>query len=65
MNLYERTGTRGFAFFTRGNLDDAFMPTFAGSGDAIAFCVEVLKMPAVDILRRFEQWALTREAGMY
>ncbi|KAJ7768421.1 hypothetical protein B0H16DRAFT_1716423 [Mycena metata] len=57
MNLYECTGTRG-------NLDDVFMPTFAGSGDAIAFCAEVLKMPAIDILRCFEQWALTREAGL-
>ncbi|KAJ7037284.1 hypothetical protein C8F04DRAFT_1257202 [Mycena alexandri] len=64
MNLYERTGTRGFALFTCGDIDEAFMPTFAGSGDAIAFCVEVLKMPAVDILRLFEQWALTREADL-
>ncbi|KAJ7114706.1 hypothetical protein C8R44DRAFT_880789 [Mycena epipterygia] len=60
MSLYERTGTRGFAFFTRGHLNDAVMPTFVQSGDAIAFCVEVLKKPAVDILLLFEQWSCAR-----
>ncbi|KAJ7020578.1 hypothetical protein C8F04DRAFT_1274883 [Mycena alexandri] len=64
LNLYERTGIRAFAFFSCGSLDDAFLLTFAGSGDAAAFCVEVLKMPAVDILRLFETWSLTREKNL-
>ncbi|KAJ7023108.1 hypothetical protein C8F04DRAFT_1193768 [Mycena alexandri] len=63
-NLYERTGTRAFAFFTRGGVDDAFMPTFAASGDSAAFCVEVLKKPAVDILRMFEAWSITRDRNL-
>ncbi|KAJ6599946.1 hypothetical protein DFH09DRAFT_901650, partial [Mycena vulgaris] len=60
MSLYERTGTRGIAFFTRGHLDDSVMPTVVQSGDAIAFCVEVLKKPAIDIVRLFEQWSCSR-----
>ncbi|KAJ7132560.1 hypothetical protein C8R44DRAFT_731216 [Mycena epipterygia] len=59
-SLYERTGTRGFGFFTRGHIDDAAMPTMVQSGDAAAFCIEVLKKPAVDILRLFEHWSVSR-----
>ncbi|KAJ7701519.1 hypothetical protein B0H17DRAFT_1128301 [Mycena rosella] len=53
--LFERTGTRGFALFTRGHLDDTSMPAALQSGEVLAFCVEVLKKPAVDILCLFEQ----------
>ncbi|KAJ7735190.1 hypothetical protein B0H16DRAFT_1731452 [Mycena metata] len=59
--LVWRTGTCGFAFLTCGHIGDTFLPTFAGSGDAIDFCLEVLKTPAMDILWQFEQWALTRQ----
>ncbi|KAJ7706802.1 hypothetical protein B0H17DRAFT_890344, partial [Mycena rosella] len=58
--LFERTGTRGFALFTRGHLDDTSMPVALQSGEALAFCVEVLKKPAVDILCLFEQWSCSR-----
>ncbi|KAJ7090450.1 hypothetical protein C8R44DRAFT_957496 [Mycena epipterygia] len=60
MGLFERTGTRGFAFFTRGHLDDTAMPTFVQSGDSAAFCVEVLKTSAEDLLCKFEQWSCNR-----
>ncbi|KAJ6532937.1 hypothetical protein B0H10DRAFT_2449621 [Mycena sp. CBHHK59/15] len=63
MGLYERTGTRGFAFFTRGHLNDAVMPTFVQSGDAISFCMEVLKKPAIEVLQLFEQWSCSRAQG--
>lgn len=63
MCLFERTGTRGFAFFTRGHLDDTAMPTFVQSGDSAAFCVEVLKMSAEDLLCKFEQWSCNRGQG--
>ncbi|KAJ7702803.1 hypothetical protein B0H17DRAFT_1127739 [Mycena rosella] len=59
--LFERTGTRGFGFFTRGHLDDTSMPTALQSGESLAFCVEVLKKPAVDVLRLYEQWSCSRE----
>lgn len=65
MSLYERTGTRGFAFFSRGHIDDSVMPTFAQAGEAVAFFVEVMKVPAIDILRRFEQWSCTRGQGAW
>ncbi|KAJ7635422.1 hypothetical protein B0H17DRAFT_1149696 [Mycena rosella] len=58
--LFERTGTRGFALFTRGHLDDTSMPAALQSSEALAFCVEVLKKPAVDILCLFEQWSCSR-----
>ncbi|KAJ7021171.1 hypothetical protein C8F04DRAFT_1403145 [Mycena alexandri] len=46
----ECTGTHAFALFTRGNID-AVLPTFASSGDAIASCIEILKMPNIDDAR--------------
>jgi hypothetical protein len=57
-NLYKRTGTIGLAFMTRGNVDDPFLPTVMSSANADAFCLEVLKMPVLDLVRRFEQWAV-------
>ncbi|KAJ7124032.1 hypothetical protein C8R43DRAFT_1135819 [Mycena crocata] len=60
IKLYERTGTRGLIFTTRGHLDDVSMPAFIESGNAAAFCIEVLKMSPYDILRLFEQWACAR-----
>ncbi|KAJ7079412.1 hypothetical protein B0H15DRAFT_752800, partial [Mycena belliarum] len=59
--LFERTGTRGFAFVSRGHSDDANMPTFAQSGDALAFCVEIFERPALEILQLFELWSCTRK----
>ncbi|KAJ7077098.1 hypothetical protein C8R44DRAFT_896392 [Mycena epipterygia] len=61
IDLDERTGTRGFAFITRGHVDDSQLPTFIDSGDSAKFCIEVLKVSAVDLLRRFEQWTCTRD----
>ncbi|KAJ7200120.1 hypothetical protein GGX14DRAFT_572234 [Mycena pura] len=58
--LTERTGTRCFAFMTRGHCDDAAMPTFLHSGEAAAFCIEVIKKAPLDILRLYEQWACAR-----
>jgi hypothetical protein len=59
----ERTGTLAFGFFTRGDLDDPSMPTFVSSGNAADFCLQVLKMPALDILRQFERWVLDNNRG--
>jgi hypothetical protein len=56
--LKERTGTDAFGFFSRGALDDPSMPTFVSTGNAAAFCLQVLKMPTLDILRLYEQWVL-------
>ncbi|KAJ7232806.1 hypothetical protein C8J57DRAFT_1578507 [Mycena rebaudengoi] len=62
-SLYERTGTRGFFFLTRGHVDDATMPTFGDAGDGIKFCTEALKMQPLDIVRQFEQWSCTRDSA--
>jgi hypothetical protein len=57
-NLYKRTGTIGLAFMTRGNVNDPFLPTVMSSANADTFCLEVLKMPVLDLVRCFEQWAV-------
>ncbi|KAJ7839991.1 hypothetical protein B0H14DRAFT_3697105 [Mycena olivaceomarginata] len=41
-----------------GALDAPSMPTFVSTGNAAAFCLQVLKMPALDILRLYEQWVI-------
>jgi hypothetical protein len=62
--LKERTGTDAFGFFSRGALDDPSMPTFVSTGNAAAFCLQVLKMPALDILRLYEQWVIKSNQGI-
>ncbi|KAJ7791039.1 hypothetical protein B0H14DRAFT_3568193 [Mycena olivaceomarginata] len=56
--LKERTSTDAFGFFSCGALDNPSMPTFVSMGNAAAFCLQVLKMPALDILRLYEQWVI-------
>ncbi|KAJ7826455.1 hypothetical protein B0H14DRAFT_2368135, partial [Mycena olivaceomarginata] len=60
----ERTGTDAFGFFSLGALDDPSMPTFVSMGNAAAFCLQVLKMPTLDILRLYEQWVIKSNQGI-
>ncbi|KAJ7065093.1 hypothetical protein B0H15DRAFT_807738 [Mycena belliarum] len=60
-SLFERTGTRAFAFLGRGHSDDADMPVAAESGGGLSFCVEAFGMPALRILTLFELWSCTRK----
>ncbi|KAJ7093860.1 hypothetical protein B0H15DRAFT_798935 [Mycena belliarum] len=61
MNLFERTGTRCFALFTRGHVDDGFTPTYAESGGSIDFFLQSTGTHALAWLRRFEQWACVQD----
>ena len=63
MTLFERTGTRGVALFTRGNVDDHFMPTYAESGGAFDFFLQATKIPGLTYVRQFEQWSCLQERG--
>ncbi|KAJ6522109.1 hypothetical protein DFH09DRAFT_1424189 [Mycena vulgaris] len=63
LDLYERTGIRAFAVFSRGNPDDTALPHCVDSDDALAFFTQVLDMPEVDVLRKFEQWSCTLDNG--
>ncbi|KAF8209479.1 hypothetical protein K438DRAFT_1666212, partial [Mycena galopus ATCC 62051] len=62
-DLYERTGVRAFAMFTRGNPDDPSVPHIEDSDEARLFFLEHLKMDILDVMRKFEQWSCTRDSG--
>ncbi|KAF8145172.1 hypothetical protein K438DRAFT_1992111 [Mycena galopus ATCC 62051] len=62
-DLYERTGVRAFAMFTRGNPDDPSVPHIEDSDEARLFFLEVLKVDILDVMRKFEQWSCTRDFG--
>ncbi|KAJ7068931.1 hypothetical protein B0H15DRAFT_807362 [Mycena belliarum] len=59
--LYERTGTRCIAFFSRGHVDDGFLPTYAESGGSMDFFLQSLQVSGLDVVRRFEQWSCTQD----
>ncbi|KAJ7669096.1 hypothetical protein B0H17DRAFT_1209746 [Mycena rosella] len=61
MNLLERTGTRAVAFFSRGHVDDGFLPTYAESGESMDFYLQSTKIPGLDLLRRYELWCCNRD----
>ncbi|KAJ7472625.1 hypothetical protein FB451DRAFT_1469460 [Mycena latifolia] len=63
LDLFERTGIRGFAFLSRGNPDDAALPHCIDSDDALEFFPQILDMPYVDILRGFERFSCTLDNG--
>jgi hypothetical protein len=65
MNLHTRTGTRCVALFTRGNVDDQFIPTYAESGGSFDFFIQSLKIAGLDVLRLFEQWSCIQDQGTY
>lgn len=64
LDLFERTGIRSIAIFSRGNPDDAALPYCADSDDALNFFQEVLGISPYDLLRRFEQWSCNQDEGM-
>ncbi|KAJ7202705.1 hypothetical protein B0H12DRAFT_1243983 [Mycena haematopus] len=64
LDLYERTGVRALAMFTRGNSEDAAMPVIVDSDQARQFFQQVLKLDVHDVVRMFEQWSCTRDAAL-
>jgi Fe2+ transport system protein B len=65
MDLYERTGVRSIALFTRGHPDDPSVPHVVDSDETRSFFQEALGVSVLDILRLLEQWSCTRDKGMY
>ncbi|KAJ7089278.1 hypothetical protein B0H15DRAFT_800617 [Mycena belliarum] len=59
--LFERTGTRCIAFFSRGHVDDGFLPTYAESGGSMDFFLQSLQVSGLDAVRRFEQWCCIQD----
>ncbi|KAJ7200509.1 hypothetical protein GGX14DRAFT_372090 [Mycena pura] len=64
INLYERTGVRAFAFFTRGNADDAALPAYIDSDNALDFFPQVMSQTTVDVCRKFESFSCTMDSGV-
>ncbi|KAJ7140735.1 hypothetical protein C8R44DRAFT_866432 [Mycena epipterygia] len=62
LDLFERTGIRGIAIFSRGDADDAALPHCVDSDDASQFFEQVFNITAVDLLRRFEHWSCTQDS---
>ncbi|KAJ7094073.1 hypothetical protein B0H15DRAFT_799083 [Mycena belliarum] len=63
LDLFERTGIRGFAMFSRGNPDDAALPVCLDSDDALDFFQQVYDIPWADALRAFERHCCTMDNG--
>ncbi|KAJ6533827.1 hypothetical protein DFH09DRAFT_1325674 [Mycena vulgaris] len=57
INLHSRTGTRGFAMFTRGATDDAAIPCWVDSDNTHLFFPEVLGISVYDMLCKLELWS--------
>ncbi|KAF8169559.1 hypothetical protein K438DRAFT_1983164 [Mycena galopus ATCC 62051] len=63
IDLFERTNVRAIGLFMRGNPDDSAVPYIVDSDYSRAFFKEVMKWDYTDLLRKFEQWACTRDSG--
>ncbi|KAF8141013.1 hypothetical protein K438DRAFT_1995399 [Mycena galopus ATCC 62051] len=61
LDLYERTGIRGIAIFSRGCTDDPGIPHAVDSDDALEFLQQELDMDPFDFLRKFEHWCVMQD----
>lgn len=52
------TGNYGFAFFTRGHLDDTTIPEWIATPGVKKFLTDVLKMDPNNVIRAFEHWGV-------
>ncbi|KAF8214556.1 hypothetical protein K438DRAFT_1749659 [Mycena galopus ATCC 62051] len=58
-----RTGIHSFTLLSRGHADDAALPHAVDSDGALNFFAQVMGMPTVDVVRKFEQWCCTQDSG--
>ncbi|KAJ7159875.1 hypothetical protein C8R43DRAFT_947961 [Mycena crocata] len=63
LDLYERTGVRGFAVFSRGNPDDSALPHSVESDGSMDFFEQVFDISEYDLICKFEQWSCTQDGG--
>ncbi|KAJ6593721.1 hypothetical protein B0H19DRAFT_1246458 [Mycena capillaripes] len=61
IDLYERTGVRAIALFTRGHPDDPSVPHVVDSDETRAFFQEAFGCSVLDVLRKLELWSCTRD----
>ncbi|KAG6809555.1 hypothetical protein H0H92_015832 [Tricholoma furcatifolium] len=60
-NLQERVGTVGFAFFSRGHINDSIILGWIDSQGALGFVKDVLQTTPEELANKFELWACTRD----
>ncbi|KAJ7787121.1 hypothetical protein B0H14DRAFT_3581293 [Mycena olivaceomarginata] len=65
LDLFERTGIRGFAFFARRHADDPSRSHCVDSDDALDFFTQGLDMTAPHFMRKFEQWSCNLDEGRF
>ncbi|KAJ7631497.1 hypothetical protein B0H17DRAFT_1150267 [Mycena rosella] len=64
LDLYERTGIRGFAVLSRGNPDDAALPHAVDSDDCMGtFFTKAYNLSNLDFLRNFELHSCVMDNG--
>ncbi|KAJ7707051.1 hypothetical protein B0H14DRAFT_3643868 [Mycena olivaceomarginata] len=61
VNLYQRTGIRAFAVFSRSNSDDPTLPYCVDSDDALNFFLQVCNHDSFALMRKFEQWLCVQD----
>ncbi|KAF8179788.1 hypothetical protein K438DRAFT_1977150 [Mycena galopus ATCC 62051] len=61
LDLYERTGIRGLAIFSRGCADNPGIPHAVDSDDSMEFLQQELDLPPLDFLRKFEHWCVMQD----
>ncbi|KAJ6569310.1 hypothetical protein B0H19DRAFT_1256954 [Mycena capillaripes] len=64
LDIYERTGARGIALFSRGHPNNPSKPCFIDSDETRAFFLQVLGIDVFDVLRKLEYWSCTRNKAM-
>ncbi|KAJ6565123.1 hypothetical protein B0H10DRAFT_1965806 [Mycena sp. CBHHK59/15] len=64
LDLFEHTGIRAFALFSRGNPNNAALPHSVESNNTSTFFQQVLGISPLDLLRCFEQWSCTQDEEM-
>ncbi|KAJ7694860.1 hypothetical protein B0H17DRAFT_931362 [Mycena rosella] len=65
IDLFERTGIRALALFSRGNPDNDALPNCVDSDESKGFFESMLKTSYLDILRSFERYCCTRDNGLH
>jgi hypothetical protein len=63
MDLFEHTGVRAFACFSRGHADDPSRAHSVDSDDAMDFMLQGMEVTSQHFMRKFEQWSCNIDNG--
>ncbi|KAJ7900990.1 hypothetical protein B0H14DRAFT_3738648 [Mycena olivaceomarginata] len=63
MDLFERTGVRAFACFSRGHADDPSRAHSVDSDDTLDFMLQGMDVTSQHFMRKFEQWSCNIDNG--